>query len=151
MRTPDRGKPGDCVVRFIGAFLAEPTDVPSNAVAYVAAPDLRRGLPGGLRHACGDGLGARRRGFGGSMATATSLTKPSHSAWLYTRAWLNLQQPSMLFDLAAARLVERQVLVPGVSILARLMVRIRERANARLYRSWLACPPQNSPINSKSC
>jgi hypothetical protein len=33
MRTPDQGNPDDCAVRFIGAFLAEPTD----AVAYVAA------------------------------------------------------------------------------------------------------------------
>jgi hypothetical protein len=54
--------------------------------------------------------------------------------WLYTPAWLSVEQPSMRFDLATAWLVEHQVLPPGVSILASLITRVRERANARLYR-----------------
>ena len=60
--------------------------------------------------------------------------------WLFTRAWLTPEQPSLLFDLATARLIERQVLLPGVSILARLVARIRERANARLYRKLAQMP-----------
>ena len=60
--------------------------------------------------------------------------------WLYTRSWLSLEQSSVLFDLATARLVERQVLLRGVSILARLVARIREQANAHLYRKLARMP-----------
>ena len=104
--------------RFLGTFLAEPTDVPPNAVAYVAAQLGIRDL------ACLAEYAARpttawehaaeiRRIYG-----YRDFTDPAESfrllRWLYTRAWLSSEQPSVLFDLATARLVERQVLLPGV-------------------------------------
>jgi TnpA family transposase len=108
--------------RFLGTFLTEPTDVPPNVVAYVAAQLGIRDV------ACLAEYGARSntawehaaeirrvygyrefRDHGGSLALVR---------WLYTRAWLSAEQPSVLFDLATAWLVERQVLLPGVSVLA---------------------------------
>ena len=110
-------------VRFLGTFLAEPTDVPSDVVAYLAAQLGIRDV------ACLADYAARpatawehaaeiRRIYG-----YRDFTDPAEGfrlvRWLYTRAWLSSEQPSVLFDLATARLVERQVLLPGVSILAR--------------------------------
>ena len=47
------------------------------------------------------------------------------------RAW---QAPGVLFDLATAHLVAQRVVLPGVSLLARLIARVRERTGRALYR-----------------
>lgn len=64
--------------------------------------------------------------------------------WLYERSWLSAERPSLLFDLATARLVERKVLLPGVTVLARLVASVRDRTASRLWRilSQLPNPKQ---------
>ena len=54
--------------------------------------------------------------------------------WLYQRATLSAESPSLLFDLATARLVQRKILLPGVSSLARLVASVRDRAANRLWQ-----------------
>jgi hypothetical protein len=52
--------------------------------------------------------------------------------WLYTRTWLSDERPSVLFDLTTARLIERKLLLPGVSVLARLIACPRSGRHAPL-------------------
>lgn len=126
-----------CTVRFLGTFLSDPSDVPRNVIWYVAnqlgfseRPDLSgyRQDRTHWRHV--DEI-KQRYGY-------REFTEPLEYfrlvCWLYSRAWVSEKRPSLLFDLATARLVERKVLLPGVTVLIRLVARVRERTSQRLWR-----------------
>src|SRR4051794_35147515 len=110
-------------VRFLGTFLADPAEVPRGVVGYLARQlgvadtgGLRRYAAGEMRR---DHVAEIRRRYGyrdfheGSEAAALS-------RWLANRVWVGAERPGVLFDLATARLVERKVVLPGVTVLARL-------------------------------
>jgi hypothetical protein len=131
-------------VRFLGTFLADPTDVPSGVVAHlrrqlgIADPTcLARYLDRPATHR--EHAGEIRRRYGYRDFT----DQPEHFRlvrWLYTRAWLSAERPSLLFDLATSRLAERKVLLPGVSVLARLVAQVRDRAAGRLWKALARAP-----------
>ena len=125
-------------VRFLGTFLPDLTEVPPGVAAHlgrqlgiVAAIGLGRYAAGAKRW---DHAAEIRRRYGyrdfhqGSEAAGLA-------RWLTNRAWVSAERPSVLFDLATARLVERKVLLPGVTVLARLVAQVRDRAASRLWRT----------------
>jgi hypothetical protein len=124
-------------VRFLGTFLADPLDVLEGVVDHLAA---QLSIPDA---GCLKGYGDTRthwehaaeiretlgyRDFGDGSEHAGLLR------WLFERAWLGGDRPSVLLDLATARCVERKVLLPGVSVLARLVAQVRARAARRAWR-----------------
>ena len=54
--------------------------------------------------------------------------------WLYAQVATSTVRPSVLFDVATAHLVAQRVVLPGVTVLARLIARVRERTGRHLYR-----------------
>lgn len=62
---------------------------------------------------------------------------------LYARSWIANERPSVLFDHATAWLIENKVLLPGVSVLSRLIAEIRDRATQRLWAKLTAMLSDN--------
>lgn len=130
--------------RFLGTFLPDPTEVPKGVIAFMARQlgitdwsMLPRYLDRpATRHAHTVKI---REEYG-----YYDFTEPPWrfrlTRWLYTRAWLSTERPSLLFDLSTAWLVERKVLLPGVTTLSRLIAQARERAANRLWRRLATLP-----------
>ena len=55
-------------------------------------------------------------------------------------AWATAERPSVLFDLATARLIDAKVLLPGASVLARSVASARDRAAAGCTAPWPTPP-----------
>jgi TnpA family transposase len=125
-------------VRFLGTFLENPIDVPSGVVIELATQlgianieCLPQYLERPFTHWEHRAEIKQRYGY------RDFSEQPGHwqlVRWLYGSAWVGSESPSVLFDLATARLVEHKVLLPGVTVLERLVVSVRERAANRLWR-----------------
>ena len=101
-------------VRFLGTFLDDPLDVPDLVISSLAqqlgVTDTSCLHQYRSRETHWDHIAEIKRWYG-----YRNFSDPSESfrlvRWLYTRAWLSVERPSLLFDLATARLVERKVLL----------------------------------------
>ncbi len=123
-------------VRFLGTFLPDMIEVSPGVVAHLGRQLGIADVIGMDRYAAGekrwDHAAEIRRHYG--YREFHQGAEPSAlGRWLANRAWVCAERPSVLFDLATARLVERKVLLPGVTVLARLVAQVRDRAALRLW------------------
>ena len=123
-------------VRFLGTFLADPTNVPTPVVEYLAA-QLGIANPSGLQqyaarlptqheHAREIRQVYGYREFHDAVAELR--------VFLAARAWTTTEGPRALFDRATAWLVQHKVVLPGATILAREIVMIRVTAADHLWQ-----------------
>src|SRR5436305_5978251 len=136
-----------CTVRFLGTFLSDPSDVPHSVVLTLASQlniadptVLSRYLEGQMRY---DHVHEIMQEYG----YQDFASQPAHFRflrWLYTRAWWSEERLTVLFDLAMAHLIDRKVLLPGASVLERVVSSVREHATTRFWQllAQLPTPPQ---------
>jgi Domain of unknown function (DUF4158)/Tn3 transposase DDE domain len=122
-------------VRFLGTFLNDPLDVPTEVVDYVAE-QLGIADPSCVkryierRSTRFEHAEEIKRAYG---LRDFALAEADLAAWVDARAWATGDGPKVIFTDAVAWLRERRVLLPGVTTLARLVARVREEANVRLW------------------
>jgi hypothetical protein len=130
-------------VRFLGTFLDNPIEVPNVVIAHVARQLAIADLPCLTRYGAGETHWDHINEIKAAYGYRDFSDQPGHSRlirWLYARAWVSAERPSLLFDLATAWLVERKVLLPGVTVLAREVAQARDRPAARLWRVLADAP-----------
>lgn len=129
-------------VHYLGTFLADPTDVPTEVVDYLSAQlgivdpsclkAYREREMTRLEHAR-----EIRDVYG---FTDFSTAEAELAAWVDAQAWTSGDGPKALFDGSVLWLREHKVLLPGVSTLTRLVARVRDEATQRLWDALAACP-----------
>jgi hypothetical protein len=122
-------------VRFLGTFITDIAEVPVCMVDYMSnqlninIKDLH-----GLINA--RNLWLHTQEIRNIYGYSDFSDQPGHfklTRWLYTKAWVAEERPSILFDFATSRCAEQKILLPGVSVMARLIAQVRDRANIRLW------------------
>ena len=122
-------------VRYLGTFLAAPLEVPWPVVEYLGRQlrvfDVSVVKAYGERPATvWEHQGEIRLRFGYVEFAAG---EAELRAFLAARAWTRTERPVALFDRAVAWLRARRVLLPGVSVLARLVAEVRVSAAERFH------------------
>lgn len=128
-------------IRYLGTFLNNPEEGPAEVVAYVAEqlglePSTFAGY--GSSEARWDHQEQIRDGYGYTKFEFDQWF--ALARWLYQRARIGNERPTLLFDLATKRLVDKKVVLPGVTVLERLISGTRERAEKRLWPTLAAAP-----------
>lgn len=124
-----------CTLRYLGTFLPNPIQVPQVVVEHLAQqldlpPDvfiryaLREETRYNHRRTITEYLGYRE--FDDFQVFRLI-------RWIYAHLAVSVIRPSVLFDLATAHLIAQKIVLPGVSVLARLIARVFERYTARTY------------------
>ncbi|MGH9156718.1 MAG: DUF4158 domain-containing protein, partial [Acidimicrobiales bacterium] len=129
-------------VRNLGAFLTDPTAVPTEALEYVA-DQLGVADPSCVKRY----MSRRTTRFEHAEEIRRELgvvdfadAESELAGWVDARAWTTGDGPKAIFGDAVGWLRERRVLLPGVTTLARLVARVRDEATRRLYDTLADVP-----------
>lgn len=122
-------------VRYLGTFLADPLDVPQEALDFlaeqlhIADPSCVKAYTERAKTRFEHAWEIQREYGLRDFAEADAELEE----WVDAQAWTTGDGPKALFDGAVVWLRKRKVLLPGVTTLARLVARVRDAASQRLW------------------
>ena len=123
-------------VRMLGVFLTEnPTAVPAGVVAFVAEqldvdPDCFTEYGQWQQTAYEHAWEIRELlGYQDFAAAEADVRR-----FLAARVWSSTEGPRALFDRTRVHMLKERVLLPGITVLTRLVGEVRRQENTRLYR-----------------
>ena len=141
-------------VRFLGMFLSDLTLIPANVQMFVARQLSVTDISVLANYAQRD---PTKREHTALIRERYGYHDFTNHPWpfrlsrrLYSRAWIGNERPSLMFDFATAWLIQRKVLLPGVTTLTRLIAEIRGKAANRLWRrlSFLPTEEQKAKLET---
>ena len=125
-----------CTARFLGTFLETLSDTPKGVIAFVGQQLGIRDLTAFTAYcdarARKGHVSEIRRRYGFCDFSDRS-GRFRLQRWLYALCWTGTDRPGVLFDRAVAWLITHKVLLPGATVLERLVARIRHRAHERVW------------------
>jgi len=124
-------------VRFLGTFLSDPFDIPHPVMQTVAEQlkitEMRNLQSYRVGEQRWEHASEIRKRYGYREITDPAIGLRI-SRWLCTLCWTGTNRPGVLFDRAKSWLLANKVLLPGVTVLERLVARARSRMETRLWR-----------------
>lgn len=129
-----------CTVRWLGAFLEDLAETPLGVVSFLAR-QLRIEPAECFAEYC---LSRQRwdhtveiRQRYGFQDFSNPLAQFRLNRWLYALCWTGTDRPGVLFDRAMAWLTTHKILLPGVTVLERHVMRVRSRAQERVWSALI--------------
>lgn len=125
-----------CTPRFLGTFLSVPTQVPAVVVQTLAQQLHLPAEAWNDPYIRPNTLHDHQVHSAAYLGCVAFEGRPTFrlTRWLYAQVLTSTVRPSVLFDLATVHLVAQRVALPGVTVLARLIARVRERTGRHIYR-----------------
>jgi len=126
-----------CTLRFLGTFLSDPLDAP-DLVLTTLAKQLKIVHPRSvLKHYATrvitqwEHYPKIRDYLGYSDFAGVEILHLTR--WIYSSLLIKDERPIVLFDLIIKKLSDRKTILPGATVLARLIVKFREHLNNLVY------------------
>lgn len=133
-------------VRFLGTFIFDFESVPKNAKRFVAKQLSLKKISILEDYAKRDTTRREHETtiakFYGYCDFSNPVFRDNLSQLLYTKAWFSNERPSRMFNFCVSWLIENKVLLPGLSILCRLISEVRERASRDLWKKLSSLPTE---------